>query len=206
MVARSTPPCRCGGGEGPRLLKGDGEFYRTTSIFPVPGGGAEGGKGGVVLFRLNPLRLKEGQSTAPDVTTNVAMRVDAAGGGRRVAHYTVDIPCVRPKERDDGRGFSSHYCDSDLRPPAEFKDVFQTKAIRKAVALWYYTEFSRHLLRAHRSSSGLERRIVMFKEYFEAASRAVSDDAMLKEVALWDQLVDIKQESLKRNSRCCSVM
>jgi len=90
--------------------------------------------------------------------------------------------------------------------------VFQTEGARKAVALWYYTETAKQLLRKQHLGRGLQREVGAFKAYFEAAARSCGDEhAMLAEVALWDQLVEVKveqlaKESKKRRPSACAIM
>jgi hypothetical protein len=88
-------------------------------------------------------------------------------------------------------------------------DEFETASVRKAVALYYYTLKAKQLLRARRDSSALQREISQFKAYFEGAAAACDDPSLLSEVALWDQLVEVKRDNLarqKRNRGACAIL
>lgn len=198
---------RCGGstatGGSGKLLRGDGEFYRARSVFPSPAVAGRS-RGGVVLFRLRPLDVKPGQTGWQGVRTTVALSVENAAGERLSRHFTLELPCVprRPREEPNKLMGAKH----DDWPP-DFVDVFQTKSVEKAVALWHYARFSKELLETHRASAGLKARVITFKQYFEAAAARVGDNEMLKEVSLWDQLVEIKEENLRRNKTCsCHIL
>lgn len=180
------------------LLRGDGEFYRARSIFPsTPGAEVGSIYGGVVLFKMHPQQLSDIQKPAEGVTTTLAMRVETGSGHQRVVHYTVNLPCVFRKCHSKKVGDD---------PTLDFRDDFQTPSIRKAIALWHYTVFAKSLLRRTRSY-GLEHEVMKFKAYFEETAKAVGDPDMEKEVALWDQLVEIKRDDLKKNkNKSCCVM
>lgn len=174
-------PQRCRG----EPLRGDGEFYRGRSIFPVPGYTLQS-RGGVVLFKLDPLELPKGQHPVPGLRTTFGMQVESAAGDTLQAHYTVDLPILR----------------GEAEP-----DVYQSSNTRKAVALYHYTEFTRQLLRNRRGGARLRQDIAVFKAWFEAAAKELDDDEMAREVALWHDLVELKKTDLKRNqSSCCTLM
>lgn len=180
------------GSNGPKLLDGDGEFFHARSIFPSPSARLSGTCGGVLLFKLRPLNLRQGKAL-PGIKTTIAMRVENAMGEQHVAHYAIDIPCIHPEQGKERW--------------QNFNEVFQTNSIRKAVALWYYIEFVKDLLTARRPSWRLQNEISKFKLYFEASAKLIGDPEMVKEVALWDQLVDIQQAELKKKKSCsCVVM
>lgn len=185
---------RCGGdGEGRAVLEGDGEFYRVRSIFPQPSASlATDVRGGVILFKLEPLEFPSSEDKpCAGATTTVAMFLETPEGGKQVSYYTVSLPCFHPKPgatgKDRWRGF---------------EDSFQSPSIRKAIALSRYTEYSKQLLREWGGYS--LKHVPVFKEYFESTARLIDDESMLKEVELWDQLVEVKREHVKNNrSRCC---
>lgn len=130
------------------------------------------------------------------LTTTVAMRVVLASGEQLERHFNLQLPLLFPPEAGQAS--------------TEPADVFQSKDVRKAVALWYYTVKARQLLSTRRGSRGLQRGIAAFKSYFETAARECGDEKkMLAEVSLWDQLVDVKIEALAKNRRessLCVVM
>jgi len=128
------------------------------------------------------------------------MRVVLANGERLERHYTLDLPLMLTPTLAGGRANAP-----------ERADIFQSNGARKAVALWYYTEKAKQLLRARRDSRGLHRGVAAFKSYFEAAARECGDERnMLAEVALWDQLVEVKTETLTKGKKgkgsACAIM